>query len=423
MKVKRFDHGSAQVITSYSAFVAMHGSVSRVLAYLLQQQGSGVGAPTLEETSETSDRPVDQSASDYLPGTTCRFRYVVHTSFGGELSWSALTTTCPNYVKVLPVILFNKAYSSPMAHRSQLLQDSSESDDDDDEVFWKKRTSSGVKRTADSFDSEASPRQSQIARRSIWLNVLNENKLNEALSKVNVQANINMPACLDNCAVPSDQYNTNARNIRKRNRRRFYNRNRPSKMRVCEPHGDKSVLRTHYRMNSNDSTNSVKRALVKLLKEPNEELISQVVHILGVKRTLEFYFLTEEVENAGGLHTADGSRRRSPGGVFLNLIKNSNSVADLEKAKIFATTKRTKELSKRRRQQARRLRKLQSGSVNELGQFRSELTPVEYSVQANSAKHEDICSKTEADPQLMNTVEEGEISSFEDEEDEVSVDR
>ncbi|KAA3677578.1 phosphorylated adapter RNA export protein [Paragonimus westermani] len=320
-----------------------------------------------------------------------------------------------------------------MAHRSQLLKDSSESDDNDDEVFWKKRTSSGVKRTADSFDSEASPNQSRIARRSIWLNVLNENKLNEALSKVNVQENVKMPACLDNCAVHSDQYNTNAANIRKRSRRRSYNRNRPSEMRVCEPQGDKSVFRTNCRM-------KFKRALVKLLKEPNEELISQVVHILGVKRTLEFYFLTEEVENAGGLHTAnpvwhatqwsisvgylqDGSRRRSPGGVFLNLIKNSNNVADLEKAKIFATTKRTKELSKRRRRQARRLRNLQSGSVNELGQFRSEFTSVEYSVQANSAKHEDICSKTEADPQPMNSFEEGEISSFEDEEDEFSAER
>ncbi|KAF5399315.1 hypothetical protein PHET_07600 [Paragonimus heterotremus] len=125
----------------------------------------------------------------------------------------------------------------------------------------------------------------------------------------------------------------------------------------------------------------------------------------------------------GDATTQDGSRRRSPGGVFLNLIKNSDSVAELEKAKIFATTKRTKELSKRRRRQARRLRKPQSGSVNELGQFRPELTPVEYSVPGTSAKYENICAKTEADPLPMNAVEEGEISSFEDEEDEVPADR
>ncbi|KAF7259233.1 hypothetical protein EG68_03287 [Paragonimus skrjabini miyazakii] len=310
-----------------------------------------------------------------------------------------------------------------MTHRFQFSKDSSQSDDEE-EIFWKKRTSCEVKRTTDTCDNETSPNRSQKARRSIWLNVLNENKLNEALSKVNVQANVNLPTRLDSRLIHSDPVsNTDVRSIRKRNRRRFYNRNLPSKKRVCELHWDKSVFSTHSRANLDNSTNSVKHALVKLLKEPNEELISQVVHILGVKRTLEFYFLTEEIEKAGGLHTADGSRRRSPGGVFLNLIKNSDSVAELEKAKIFATTKRTKELSKRRRRQARRLRKPQSGSVNELGQFRPEFTSVEYSVSGNSAKYENICGKTEADPQPMNTVEEGEISSFEDEEDEVPPDR
>ncbi|KAF6768289.1 hypothetical protein AHF37_05801 [Paragonimus kellicotti] len=234
-----------------------------------------------------------------------------------------------------------------MTYRSQLSKDSSQSDDEE-EIFWKKRTSREAKRTADSCDNEMSPRQSQKARRSIWLNVLNENKLNEALSKVDVQANANMPTCLDSRLVYSDPVsNTNVRSVRKRNRRRSYNRNLPSKKRSCESHWDTSVFSTQSRVDRNDSTTSFKNTVVKLLREPNKELISQVVHILGVERTLEFYFLTEEVEKAGGLHTADGSRRRSPGGVFLNLIKNSDSVAELEKAKIFATTKRTKELSKR----------------------------------------------------------------------------
>ncbi|KAF5396400.1 hypothetical protein PHET_10906 [Paragonimus heterotremus] len=191
-----------------------------------------------------------------------------------------------------------------MTHRSQFSKDSSQSDDDE-EIFWKKRTSSEVKRTAVPCDNETSPNQSQKARRNIWLNVLNENKLNEALSKVNVQANVNLRTCLDTRLVYSDPVsNTDVRSVRKRNRRRYYNRNLPSKKRVCESHWDKSVFSTHSRVNPNDSTNSVKHALVKLLKEPNEELISQVVHILGVKRTLEFYFLTEEIEKAGGLHTA-----------------------------------------------------------------------------------------------------------------------
>src|SRR5205085_12678024 len=61
--------------------------------------------------------------------------------------------------------------------------------------------------------------------------------------------------------------------------------------------------------------------------------ITRVTRVLGEKRALEYLDRTLEVENQGGMVALDGSRRRTPGSVYLRLIKES--VTAKERALIF----------------------------------------------------------------------------------------
>jgi hypothetical protein len=57
------------------------------------------------------------------------------------------------------------------------------------------------------------------------------------------------------------------------------------------------------------------------LHEPNVQLIRRVVKVLGEARAQEILAETLTIEAAGGLRTADQSRRRTPGGVFFYQVK------------------------------------------------------------------------------------------------------
>nr|CAH8856902.1 unnamed protein product [Trichobilharzia regenti] len=124
---------------------------------------------------------------------------------------------------------------------------------------------------------------------------------------------------------------------------------------------DQSVCRSHIDVNFDSPPDRVAETIIRALNEPNEDLIRRTVNILGVQRALEFYYLTEDIENSGGLYLVDGSRRRSPGGVYLNLIKHSYSVKNEEKQIIFMIDKQIKNKMKRiRKHRRRKHRKLEN---------------------------------------------------------------
>ncbi len=61
--------------------------------------------------------------------------------------------------------------------------------------------------------------------------------------------------------------------------------------------------------------------------------VGRVVQVLGIERAQAIYEQALEVEAAGGMMLPDGSRRRTPGGVFFKLVRDS--VSDAEREKIF----------------------------------------------------------------------------------------
>ncbi len=59
--------------------------------------------------------------------------------------------------------------------------------------------------------------------------------------------------------------------------------------------------------------------------------VGRVVQVLGIERAEALYEQALEVEAAGGMMLPDGSRRRTPGGVFFKLVRDSVSDTDREK--------------------------------------------------------------------------------------------
>lgn len=71
------------------------------------------------------------------------------------------------------------------------------------------------------------------------------------------------------------------------------------------------------------------------LKETRRDLLFNVVKTLGDVMALRFLNETLDIESAGGLMTSSNSRRRTPGGVFFHLIKNSKHVTPEQLNAIF----------------------------------------------------------------------------------------
>lgn len=80
----------------------------------------------------------------------------------------------------------------------------------------------------------------------------------------------------------------------------------------------------------------VAKELADLLSEKHHGVIGQIRRIIqlrGVNFTREMYAATLEIETNGGMMLPDNSRRRTPGGVFLSLIRSK--LNDDEKKQIF----------------------------------------------------------------------------------------
>src|SRR5919198_4981635 len=62
--------------------------------------------------------------------------------------------------------------------------------------------------------------------------------------------------------------------------------------------------------------------LAEVLQEPNHPLLAEVLRMLGQDRCAAILADTLACEANGGMLTKDGTRRRTPGGVFFQLVKD-----------------------------------------------------------------------------------------------------
>ncbi|XP_015666645.1 phosphorylated adapter RNA export protein isoform X3 [Protobothrops mucrosquamatus] len=90
-----------------------------------------------------------------------------------------------------------------------------------------------------------------------------------------------------------------------------------------------------YEITEDDPEEKVADEIAYRLHEPKKDLIARVVKIIGKKKSIELLMETTEVEQNGGLLIMDGSRRRTPGGVYINLLKNTPCITS-EQIKVYS---------------------------------------------------------------------------------------
>src|ERR687886_2911121 len=84
-------------------------------------------------------------------------------------------------------------------------------------------------------------------------------------------------------------------------------------------------------MTQSPDTRELVRTIARQLGETQPGPIRQIHRIvqrLGPDAARSFLEETQQIEAQGGMHLPDGSRRRTPGGVFFTLLKDRVSAKD-----------------------------------------------------------------------------------------------
>ena len=110
-----------------------------------------------------------------------------------------------------------------------------------------------------------------------------------------------------------------------------------------------------YELREEDPEPRVVEELAHRLREPKLDLLERVVRVLGRGPAIRLLEDTVALERAGGVTTLDGSRRRTPGGVYLHLLKSSPDVSRSQLRQVFlqenADLRRSKKAAQKRRRQ------------------------------------------------------------------------
>lgn len=132
------------------------------------------------------------------------------------------------------------------------------------------------------------------------------------------------------------------------------------------------------------------------LYEEKTDLIQRAVEIVGIEASIQLFKQTQEAENDGGILVANGSRRRTPGGVFFYLLRNHEEIP-MEKIKeVFAEEEKARNIhrlqvrAKRRQEQAEKLKKSVQKSRDALPPLptRSELELQQLQAKQEAIKEE-----------------------------------
>ncbi|CAH1254977.1 PHAX [Branchiostoma lanceolatum] len=106
---------------------------------------------------------------------------------------------------------------------------------------------------------------------------------------------------------------------------------------------------------ADDPPEKVADEIIYRLSEPKWHLIHRIVKVLGAAQALKLLSMTEDVEAAGGMPINDGTRRRTPGGVFIQLLKSAPAITKEQRDKIFADEDR--KFQERQKEERRRRRR------------------------------------------------------------------
>ncbi|XP_055374421.1 phosphorylated adapter RNA export protein [Condylostylus longicornis] len=139
-----------------------------------------------------------------------------------------------------------------------------------------------------------------------------------------------------------------------------------------------------------DSSNEeIAREIANKLYEEKDDLLLRVVQVLGKDLPIQIFKETQKIEKEGGLMIINGKRRRTPGGVFLYLLKHNGLISPDDRREIFVeerktanrkhksmqAIKRDKKVEELKKRLSEREREFNSTSKNKEAPSRSLLKP------------------------------------------------
>ncbi|XP_063225930.1 phosphorylated adapter RNA export protein [Bacillus rossius redtenbacheri] len=134
--------------------------------------------------------------------------------------------------------------------------------------------------------------------------------------------------------------------------------------RATEPSPSQRHSRTILDLATDASSTDEEMALdiANKLSEPKDDLILRIVTILGKEKAVEYFKKTQEIEADGGMLIKNNSRRRTPGGVYLFLVKLDTDIPPEKQKEVFLYERHTevakkRESARKRRAKAEELRR------------------------------------------------------------------
>uniref|UniRef100_A0A8R1IZR6 Phosphorylated adapter RNA export protein n=1 Tax=Caenorhabditis japonica TaxID=281687 RepID=A0A8R1IZR6_CAEJA len=100
----------------------------------------------------------------------------------------------------------------------------------------------------------------------------------------------------------------------------------------------------------NASLDELGSQMAAAMGEKDPDTVKKIVNAIGRDVSIKLFNGTKEIEKNGGMKTADGSRRRTPGGVFITLFKTDAEISRETKNGIFGDMRNAdKQRSKNKR--------------------------------------------------------------------------
>ncbi|XP_053615023.1 phosphorylated adapter RNA export protein [Plodia interpunctella] len=108
-------------------------------------------------------------------------------------------------------------------------------------------------------------------------------------------------------------------------------------------------------VSADDAAESIANDIAEKLEEEKKDLLGRIVQVIGAHKAMEIYKETQRLEADGGMLIVNGSRRRTPGGVYFFLLKRDVDVSQEAVSQIFnedrrETTRRVKKARAKSRQ-------------------------------------------------------------------------
>lgn len=172
------------------------------------------------------------------------------------------------------------------------------------------------------------------------------------------------------------------------------------------------------------------RKINKVLNEKKYYLIQRIVKYVGIEKAMHLLELTKEIEDNGGMMIKTMARRRTPGGVYIQQLKEDKDVTSEILDKIFegemsATELKNyyKESKKKKRNFRRRISKHKpkgTSKPNDLVEDTmetmepAEVIPMEADVITEmNLEKSNLCSNSTSEP-MVNKNSPGNVSDLED---------